>query len=54
MPEDTLPDGAGKGSREHLLFITLTAAVDYQRDAHQLWEASRARADAPSRCEARL
>lgn len=41
MPEDPLPEGVSRGSREHLLFITLTAAVDYQRDAHQLWQASR-------------
>lgn len=41
MPEDLLPQGMAEGSREHVLFITLTVAIDYQRDAHQLWEASR-------------
>ena len=41
MPEDTLPAGITKGSREHVLFITLTVAIDYQRDAAQLWESSR-------------
>lgn len=33
MPEDLLPEGVARGSREHLLFITLTVAIDYQRDA---------------------
>jgi hypothetical protein len=42
MPEDTLPEGVERGSLEHLLFITLTVAVDYQRDANDLWRLSRA------------
>jgi hypothetical protein len=41
MPEDILPDKIVKGSLEHLLFITQTVAIDYQRDANQLWAASR-------------
>lgn len=41
MPEDIIPAGVDKGSLEHLLFVTLTVAIDYQRDAPQLWEASR-------------
>jgi hypothetical protein len=41
MPEDILPAGVARGSLEHLLFITLTVAVDYQRDANALWAASR-------------
>jgi hypothetical protein len=41
MPEDLLPDGMTVGSEEHLRFITLTVAVDYQRDADQLWAAGR-------------
>jgi len=41
MPEDTLPSGVIKGSLEHLLFITFTVAIDYQRDATTLWANSR-------------
>jgi hypothetical protein len=41
MPEDILPMGMRRGSPEHLLFITLTVAIDYQRDAEQLWESAR-------------
>ena len=41
MPEDLLPKGVIRGSLEHLLFITLTVAIDYQRDANILWEVSR-------------
>jgi len=41
MPEDLLPKGIARGSLDHLLFITLTVAVDYQRDAISLWNASR-------------
>ena len=41
MPEDLLPDGMVKGSLEHILFITLTVSIDYQRDADALWGNSR-------------
>jgi len=41
MPEDTVPDSVRRGSLEHLLFITLTVSIDYQRDAPALWESSR-------------
>jgi hypothetical protein len=41
MPEDILPSGVAKSSLDHLLFITLTVSIDYQRDAAALWEASR-------------
>jgi hypothetical protein len=41
MPEDITPKGVKKGSLEHLLFITLTVAIDYQRDANALWANSR-------------
>ena len=37
MPEDMLPRGVGAGSLEHIFFITLTVAIDYQRDAPALW-----------------
>lgn len=41
MPEDALPAGVESGSVEHLLFITLTVSIDYQRDADALWDAAR-------------
>ena len=41
MPEDNLPEGVESGSLQHLLFITLTATIDYMRDADALWESSR-------------
>lgn len=41
MPEDITPAGIKKGSLEHLMFITLTVSIDYQRDAPALWESSR-------------
>ena len=41
MPEDWLPEGVEPGSSEHALFITLTIALDYMRDADQLWKACR-------------
>jgi hypothetical protein len=40
MPEDLMPRGTSQGSREHLLFLTFTVAIDYLRDASQLWRAS--------------
>lgn len=41
MPEDVLPAGVQRGSLEHLMFITLTVAIDYQRNAPSLWESSK-------------
>ncbi|WP_041430346.1 hypothetical protein [Thermodesulfobacterium geofontis] len=41
MPEDILPKGMTKGSREHVLFITFTVSIDYQRKADELWESAR-------------
>jgi hypothetical protein len=41
MPEDRPPQGVEAGSLEHILFLTLTVAIDYQRDAHALWESAR-------------
>lgn len=41
MPESIEPKGVKRGSLEHLLFITLTVSIDYQRDAPALWESSR-------------
>ena len=41
MPEDVEPAGVATGSEEHLRFITLTVAIDYMRNADQLWNAAR-------------
>jgi len=41
MPEDIMPRGIIKGSLAHVMFITLTVSIDYQRDAPALWNASR-------------
>ncbi|OPX68324.1 MAG: hypothetical protein A4E38_01844 [Methanoregulaceae archaeon PtaB.Bin108] len=41
MPEDRPPAGVITGSLEHLLFLTLTVSIDYQRDAHALWDSAR-------------
>jgi len=41
MPEELLPESVKRGSYYHLMFITLTASIDYQRDAEQLWKAGR-------------
>lgn len=48
MPEDLIPEGIDRGSREHLLFITLTVSIDYQRDAVALWNSSRMTYEDPS------
>lgn len=48
MPEDVPPRGVTIGSREHLLFLTLTVAIDYQRDAHALWDSARAAFEDPT------
>lgn len=41
MPEDYPPKGVKIGSRENLLFLTLTVAIDYMRNADTLWESAR-------------
>lgn len=41
MPEDLIPSGVVQGSLEHMMFITLTVSIDYQRDAITLWKNSR-------------
>jgi len=41
MPEDIVPKGVFIGSLEHVNYITLTVAIDYQRDATILWNNSR-------------
>ena len=41
MPEDLAPREVEKGSLAHILFLTLTVSIDYQRDAVALWRSSR-------------
>jgi hypothetical protein len=41
MPEDQRPRGVDLGSLDHILFLTQTVAIDYQRDAPALWDSSR-------------
>jgi len=48
MPEDIMPKGMIRGSLEHIMFITLTVSIDYQRDAPALWESSRKTFEDPS------
>jgi hypothetical protein len=48
MPEEVLPKDIERGSNEHLMFITLTVSIDYQRDAPALWESSRRTLQDPS------
>jgi len=40
MPEDLIPDGINRGGYEHLIYITLTVSIDYQRSANLLWKAA--------------
>lgn len=47
MPEDLLPSTIEDGSVDHLLFLTLTISLDYQRDAIKLWQAARLSYDDP-------
>ena len=47
MPEDMPPAGVAESSLEHLLFITLTVSIDYQRDAVTLWKRARAAFESP-------
>ena len=47
MPEDVPPAGVTESSLEHLLFITLTVSIDYQRDALTLWKRARAAFEDP-------
>ncbi|MFN3740306.1 MAG: hypothetical protein ACK4TF_06500 [Thermodesulfovibrionales bacterium] len=50
VPEAKPPEGVEIGSREHLLFLTLTVSIDYMRDADQLWNAARATFNDPETC----
>jgi len=48
MPEDEPPAGVTAGSLEHILFLTQTVAIDYQRDAPALWQSARMTYEDPS------
>lgn len=48
MPEDIIPKGIEKGTLEHILFITLSVSLDYQRDAPALWASSRKTLEDPA------
>jgi hypothetical protein len=48
MPEDKPPRCVKQGSLDHTIFLTLTVAIDYQRDAHALWDAARATWEDPT------
>ncbi len=48
MPEDVMPAGVEQGSVEHILFLTLTVSIDYQREAGALWGAARQTFEDPS------
>ncbi len=39
-PEYNLPNGMEKGGEDHLRYLTLTVALDYMRDAEELWKQS--------------
>jgi hypothetical protein len=41
LPESETPKGVIRGSYEHILFLTLSVSIDYQRSAQQLWDAAR-------------
>lgn len=41
MPESAPPEGMRRGSYEHIMWLTLTVAIDYQRDAASLWNSAK-------------
>lgn len=47
MPEEEFAKGI-RDELDRLVYITLTVALDYQRDAHSLWRHARERYDDPS------
>lgn len=40
MPEDRVPFGVLRGTEVHLTYVTLSCALNYQRDAAELWTAA--------------
>lgn len=47
MPEESIPLGVERDSAAYRLFLTLTVAIDYKRDADELWNLSRKAFEAP-------
>src|SRR5688572_4669863 len=41
MPESILAEGMEKGSYEHIMLLTLTVSIDYQRNATSLWKSAK-------------
>lgn len=41
LPESKPPSDVERGSYEHVMFLTLTVALDYQRSANDLWNSAR-------------
>ncbi|MBM3905042.1 MAG: hypothetical protein FJ357_07930 [Thaumarchaeota archaeon] len=40
-PESKPPSGMEQGSYEHIMFLTLSVSLDYQRSANDLWNSAR-------------
>jgi len=41
LPESKPPEGIVRGTYEHIMFLTLSVSIDYQRSASDLWNAAR-------------
>lgn len=41
IKEFSPPEGVEQGSYEHIMWLTLTVSIDYQRDADALWDSAR-------------
>ena len=41
LPESAPPNGMMVGSYEHIMFLTMTVSIDYQRSAQDLWNVAR-------------
>ena len=41
LPESKPPNGVSRGSYEHIMFLTLSVSLDYQRSANDLWDSAR-------------
>ena len=41
LPESKPPNGVSRGSYEHIMFLTLSVSLDYQRSANDLWDSAK-------------
>lgn len=41
LPESKPPEGVTRGSYDHIMFLTLSVSIDYQRSAKDLWDSAR-------------